>query len=243
MAIYTITKNYIEGTAGNESQLHNVILKFANPDCPHKVSLDKSKVLYNIYTDLSKNNNDIQTWLDWMTRTSELKFETINVDISKLSCDEEIYLRVAAATNRDKKIIVNSHQFWTKFNYLIDCSKIEYNGVEIEILDKSEILEELKEKNHSTTIINNNMKDKNNPWLSGTFYMFLAIIVISIIAAICHFLPWYSLPIILIASILLIGVIGAFQAKNDETLSEKGFLELMKETYKRLPLLKDIKKD
>lgn len=243
MAIFTLSKNYIEGVCANDSQLHNVILKFANPDSPHKAAMDKSKVLYKVYVELSKTNNDLQTWLDWMSRAKESKFEIINIDLSNINCEEEIYLKLASATNKDKKVIVNSHQFWSKFVYLPNSSKISYNGCEIEILDKTEALKELTTQNKNLTIINNNMAEKNNPWKSGIFYLFILIIIMSLLAAIAHLIPWYLLPVIFIGSILLLGIVGAFQLKNDNQLSEKNFLELMKETYKRLPLLKNTNKD
>ncbi|MCR8560854.1 hypothetical protein KXD93_24565 [Mucilaginibacter sp. BJC16-A38] len=90
-------------------------------------------------------------------------------------------------------------------------------------------------------IINNRTQDiskKNNPWLSGSFYLFVLIVVIITIAVIAKFLPWYSLPIIVIGSILIIGVIGALQLRNDGELSEDNFIKLMVASYKRLPLLR-----
>ena len=49
---------------------------------------------------------------------------------------------------------------------------------------------------------------------------------------------WTLLPIIIIGGILLIGVIGAFQLRNDDRLKDESFIKLMTETYKKLPLLK-----
>jgi hypothetical protein len=79
---------------------------------------------------------------------------------------------------------------------------------------------------------------KNNPWISGSFYLFLAIVVIACLSVVSKVVPWTILPIVIIGGILLIGVIGAFQLKNDDKLSENNFIKLMQETYRRLPLLK-----
>jgi hypothetical protein len=47
----------------------------------------------------------------------------------------------------------------------------------------------------------------------------------------------YIIPILLIAAIIALGVIGAFQLRMDGELNESNFLTLMIATYKRLPLL------
>lgn len=81
-----------------------------------------------------------------------------------------------------------------------------------------------------------NMK-KNNPWVSGSFYLLVAVIILVLIAVLSQNIPWYTLPIIIIGGILIIGVIGALQLKNDDKLSDKSFVDLMTETFKSLPLL------
>ena len=86
------------------------------------------------------------------------------------------------------------------------------------------------------------MTQKNNPWISGSFYLFVAIVVISGLAVLGNMVDWILLPIIIIGGILLIGIIGAFQLKNDDKLKDETFLSLITETYKRLPLLKKLKK-
>ena len=78
---------------------------------------------------------------------------------------------------------------------------------------------------------------RNNPWISGSFYLFVAAVVITGLAVVSNTVHWTLLPIIIIGGILLIGVIGAFQLRNDDKLKEESFLKLIGETYKRLPLL------
>ena len=62
--------------------------------------------------------------------------------------------------------------------------------------------------------------------------------ILALIGYLSNQLSLYALPIVLIGGLLVVGVVGALQLRNDELLSEKGFLALMVETYKRLPLLK-----
>lgn len=79
---------------------------------------------------------------------------------------------------------------------------------------------------------------KNNPWISGSFYLFVAVVVIAGLAAISHTVSWVVFPIILIGGILVIALIGILQLRNDDQITDKSFFSLIVETYKRLPLLK-----
>jgi hypothetical protein len=78
---------------------------------------------------------------------------------------------------------------------------------------------------------------KQSPWISGSFYLALFIIIISAIVVIAKLLPFYTLPVIIIATMLLFSVVGAFQLRNDDKLSEKNFLELMLLAFKNIPFL------
>ena len=92
-------------------------------------------------------------------------------------------------------------------------------------------------------ILNNNHNsnsNKNSPWLSGSFYLFSIIVLVALFSVIGANLPWHILVIALIGGLLAISIIGAFQLRNDDSLSEKNFLSLMVETFKRLPLLKNV---
>lgn len=245
MAIYTLSMNFIDGVGENHSHLHNVFLKFPNPDCEHKAAMDKSKKLLELYIQSSKSNVDLLKWLEWMSHSSGTYFETIDITIPENISEEELYLKVASATKAYKKIIVGNHQCWENFDYMIGCNKILYDNKEITILDREEAYKELNESskitNNFTLTTNNNMATKNNPWLSGSFYLFLGIVVMTGLAVISRNVHWSLLPIIIIGGILLIGVIGAFQLRNDEKLKDESFIKLMSETYKRLPLLKQNK--
>lgn len=239
MAIYTLSINYIDGVSENKSHLLNVFYKFPNPDNEYKAAMDKSKKLLDHYIASAKTNNDFLTWLDWMSRKPE-GFESIDVSIPDNVSEEEMYLMIAAATNPQKKVIVGSHQYWKKYCYLTNCNKIPYNSHEITILDKDEAFQELNPKDKVTqhiSITNNNMASKNNPWISGSFYLTLAAIVITGLAVVSNTVNWILLPIIIIGGILVIGLVGILQLRNDDKIEDKSFVKLISETYKRLPLL------
>jgi small GTP-binding protein len=87
---------------------------------------------------------------------------------------------------------------------------------------------------------------KNNPWLSGSFYLVsfvvaIATILIAIVVLDKYSISWTTgavIPVVLIGGLLTIGIIGANQLKNDARLSDESYVKLMIESYKRLPLLR-----
>jgi hypothetical protein len=81
---------------------------------------------------------------------------------------------------------------------------------------------------------------KNNPWISGSFYLFVAIVIITGLAVMSKTINWAAFPIVVIAGVIIITLIGVFQLKNDDKLKDESFVTLIKETFKRLPLLKNI---
>jgi small GTP-binding protein len=101
--------------------------------------------------------------------------------------------------------------------------------------------EEIQPKSHPSST-----NTKNNPWVSGSFYVFtfvvaVATILIAIIVLNTYGISWTTgavIPIVLIGGLLGIGVIGASQLKNDDRLSDESYVKLMIESYKRLPLLR-----
>jgi len=88
----------------------------------------------------------------------------------------------------------------------------------------------------------NRMKT-NNPWISGSFYLVLAITIISGLGVLSNVVNWYLLPIILIGGILIIVIVGILQLRNDDRLSDRSFVTLIKETFKRIPLLNQIRQN
>jgi hypothetical protein len=86
----------------------------------------------------------------------------------------------------------------------------------------------------------NIVKKKNNPWVSGLFYLFVAVVAVTGLTVVSNNVHWTILPIVIVGGILLIGIIGALQLKNDDKIKDDSFVTLMKETYSRLPLLKSI---
>lgn len=80
-------------------------------------------------------------------------------------------------------------------------------------------------------------KKFNNPWMAGSFYLCAGIVVIAVLLVAARLVPGWSLPVVIAAAILLLSVIGAFQLRNDDRLSERNFGKLMSLALLRLPTL------
>jgi hypothetical protein len=99
-----------------------------------------------------------------------------------------------------------------------------------------------RDKNKVTEIhkLANPINTRNNPWLSGSFYLIGFVVVFGVGVGLLIFLvklsiPWYLAGLIFFASIIVLTIIGAFQLKNDHNLSEKNFIKLMTEAIKQFP--------
>ncbi len=85
-----------------------------------------------------------------------------------------------------------------------------------------------------------------NPWISGSFYLATVVIVGALFLVMAKIVHILVLPIIIIGVLLMVSVVGAFQLRQDKSLSEKNFLNLMFMTFKYLPFIRkqdSIKKD
>lgn len=74
-----------------------------------------------------------------------------------------------------------------------------------------------------------------SPWASGSFYLIVFIVVIAALSVVGRILPAIALPVVIIGGIIALSIIGAFQMRQDNKLSEKNFLELMALSFKYLP--------
>jgi hypothetical protein len=76
-----------------------------------------------------------------------------------------------------------------------------------------------------------------SPWVSGSFYLCCVVVIVAVVLIAGKILSFLALPIVIVASILLVMIVGAFQQRQDDRLSEKSFLQLMLATLKSLPLV------
>lgn len=79
---------------------------------------------------------------------------------------------------------------------------------------------------------------RSNPWVSGSFYLTVVVVLLVVLLVMARTVSPWLLPVVLVAGVLLACVIGAFQLRNDDKLSERNFLQLMRMTFKELPLIR-----
>lgn len=76
-----------------------------------------------------------------------------------------------------------------------------------------------------------------SPWISGSFYLAVAVVVVAMLLVVARVLSIWALPAVLVAALLLVMAVGAYQLRQDDRLTERGFLALMTDVLKTLPLV------
>jgi hypothetical protein len=77
---------------------------------------------------------------------------------------------------------------------------------------------------------------RQSPWVSGSFYVALFLVVISALLVVARILPVWAVPVIMVDGLLGVSILGAFQLRHDEKLTERGFLRLMLVAVRTLPV-------
>lgn len=86
-------------------------------------------------------------------------------------------------------------------------------------------------------------KIRPNPWVSGSFYFAVFLVALATLLVVSKMVPVITLPIILICAIIALSIIGSFQLRNDDQLSQKNFLHLMILCFKYLPWIRHTSAD
>ncbi|MEV6241200.1 zinc ribbon domain-containing protein [Lentzea sp. NPDC051838] len=79
--------------------------------------------------------------------------------------------------------------------------------------------------------------ERRSPWLTGSFYLVLFVIVIAALLVVGKVASAWVLPIVVVGGLLAVAVVGALQLRHDDKLSERGFLRLMITALGKLPAL------
>lgn len=164
----------------------------------------------------------------------ELKVEVKEHHIKQLSRISEVAQKINVDIGRIW------HQEYVNKDYgdpdftIVENIYASTRDMAVNLLDTSNIADRLKDYVGKQNLT---MK-KNNPWISGSFYLTLAIVVITGLATLSNMVHWTLFPIIIIGGVLLTGMVGLLQLKNDDKITDKSFVSLMVETYKRLPLIR-----
>lgn len=71
----------------------------------------------------------------------------------------------------------------------------------------------------------------------GLFYLVVAVVIISLLLVVGRLAPWWAFPLVVLGAVLLVSLVGALQMRQDDHLTEVGFLKLMGDALRRLPLV------
>lgn len=74
------------------------------------------------------------------------------------------------------------------------------------------------------------------------FYLVAALSILALLLVASHVLPFYVVPTVVIGAPIIVAVIGALQLRNDDRLSEKSFIALMRLSFRYIPLLRSREK-
>lgn len=141
MAVYTLSKCILENINAGKKYVTDLLYVFTMDSNPHKVTVDSQNIVLDIYAQLARSNEFIATWLQLMSHQPS-NFEPINVDLSSVSNDEEVFLKLCCETKSQQKIIVFTHEGWKFYNYHSD-RVIYYNDKFIYVLDRDEAIQDL----------------------------------------------------------------------------------------------------
>lgn len=110
--------------------------------------------------------------------------------------------------------------------------KIEVYG------NKSENVQKVAQSLMETVSDNPNATAQNTPWISGSFYLAAMVILVVLFLIVAKSVSLSVLPIVIVGSLISVSLIGAFQLRQDNSLSEKNFLSLMFLTFRQLPFIR-----
>jgi hypothetical protein len=80
-------------------------------------------------------------------------------------------------------------------------------------------------------------KQWRSAWANGSFYVFAFAVVIATLETVARSVPPLALGLIIIAGVLFVPLIGALQLRQDDRLSDKSFIDLVKVVVRQLPLI------
>lgn len=94
----------------------------------------------------------------------------------------------------------------------------------------TELMKEMGEKEMPKTI--------RNPWISGSFYLATILVIGTLFLVVSKMVHPLAFPVILVSTLLGVSLVGAFQLKQDKSLSQRNFLYLMALTFRQLPFIR-----
>ena len=83
----------------------------------------------------------------------------------------------------------------------------------------------------------------SSPWASGSFYLVALVVIALTLIVAAKTVPAWAIPLVFLAMILLLTIIGAFVLRSMPGFGNKSFLKLMGMVFTQVPLILGRKKD
>lgn len=80
------------------------------------------------------------------------------------------------------------------------------------------------------------MTCRHRPWMSGLFYVFACVVIALTFAVLARWVPWYALPLVVVATLLIVPAIGFLQLRHDGQLCDGSLMGLYKAYFSGLRL-------
>jgi hypothetical protein len=143
MVVYTISPDLLRNIEKEEGiYFTDILFVFTHKNNAFKAAKDKNGSVIDTYTAIDKNQEIIATWLHLMT-CQPTTFESIDIDLTDIVCEETKFMKVCKATKNQNKLIIYTQQNLTKHNCV--NSIVEFEETVIKILDRDEAKLELAE--------------------------------------------------------------------------------------------------
>jgi hypothetical protein len=165
MSVYTVSPDLLRNIEKEEGiYFTDILFTFTQRTNPYKITRDKKGDVIKSYLSIEKNGEIIKTWLDLMSFNPS-PFESIDVDLSDFECEESKFFKLCKETKNQNKLILYTQQNLLKFKCV--NSFVNFEGVDLHILDRDEARKELNSSINGDTYINS-IVAKNNSSVSNS---------------------------------------------------------------------------
>lgn len=136
-----------------------------------------------------------------------------------------LFTKEADLTSARVEKYVDKAEDFEEFRKHLDRFKIEKDKLPEDTIKRCDVRFNKIRKLRNRLIAAERLKD--NPWLSGSFYLFVIIAVVALLLVAAKVVDPLVVPIVIIGALLLASIVVAFQLKQDRGLSEESFLSLI----------------
>ncbi|MCF6402966.1 hypothetical protein L3C95_08785 [Chitinophaga filiformis] len=160
MSVYTISADLLANIEKDEGiYFTDILFVFTQRNNAFKVAKDKNGYIIDTYKKVINNGDIIKTWLDLMS-FKPTPFETIDIDLSKINCDETKFLKICKETKGQNKLIVYTIQ--NIKNFECQDNTVIFENVAIRLIDRDLARKELMTPLNGDVYINSQVARDNS---------------------------------------------------------------------------------